>query len=69
MGRAGEVPDFSKAFDRVSHGLLITLVRSRLEKGMMSWVENQLTTRFLAWWSAVESPGGGRLLGPTLSLG
>lgn len=62
--------DFSKAFDRVSHSLLVTtLVRSGLEKWMMRWVENQLTTKLMAWWSAVRSPDGGQLLGPTLLLG
>ena len=62
--------DFSKAFDRVSHSLLITtLVRSGLEKWMMRWMENQLTTRLMAWWSAVQRPGGGQLLCPTLLLG
>lgn len=59
--------DFSKASDRVSHRLLITrLVRSGSEKGLMRWVENQLTTGLVAWWAAVQGPDAGWLLGPSL---
>lgn len=71
-GRTVKAPnlDFCKAFDRVSCCLLITtLVRSGLEKRIMRWVEKQLTTRLMAWWSAVQSPDGGQLLGLALLLG